>query len=387
MSLTSALNSVQSIFNNTGQQSSVVSTNIANVGNSDYVRRESSITTSLSGAQVVSISRAQETALLAQYLQSNAKDSAQQTLVTGLESLKSLVGGNDYETSPSTYLSAFQEALQTFATSPSSTTAALSAVTAAQDLANSLNTASDGVQSIRAEADAEIATQVSTLNTLLSQFEAANNAVKLATATGTDTSSALDEREKLLKQISSIVGVSSVVRNNNDMALYTSDGTVLFETVPRTVTFASTATYVAGTEGNAIYIDGVALDAGEGSTTSASGSLQALVQLRDEIAPTFQDQLDQIAKASFRSSRKPTAAPAHQGFSSGRRRRGHQEEHRRNPTTLPGLRPPSRSILPLSPAKAAMRRSCATERSAGSPISTPQETAASPTISTLSIRH
>ncbi|MGO7360461.1 hypothetical protein ACCS66_38445, partial [Rhizobium ruizarguesonis] len=47
-----------------------------------------------------------------------------------------------------------------------------SAVTAAQDLATSLNTASDGVQSIRTEADAEITTQFSTLNTLLSQFEA-----------------------------------------------------------------------------------------------------------------------------------------------------------------------------------------------------------------------
>ncbi|MBY5829552.1 flagellar hook-associated protein FlgK [Rhizobium leguminosarum] len=312
MSLTSALNSVQSIFNTTGQQSSVVSTNIANVGNSDYVRREASVTTSLSGAQVVSISRAQETALLAQYLQTNAKDSAQQTLVTGLESLKSLVGGNDYETSPSTYLTALQQALQTFATSPSSATSAQSAVTAAQDLANSLNTASDGVQSIRAEADAEIATQVSTLNTLLSQFEAANNAVKLATSTGTDTSSALDEREKLLKQISSIVGVTSTVRDNNDMALYTSDGTVLFETIPRTVTFASTATYVAGTDGNSIYIDGVALDAGEGSTTSASGSLQALLQLRDEIAPTFQAQLDEIAKSlvqSFSETDGSTSAP------------------------------------------------------------------------------
>ncbi|MGO6696822.1 flagellar hook-associated protein FlgK [Rhizobium johnstonii] len=312
MSLTSALNSVQSIFNTTGQQSSVISTNIANVGNSDYVRREASVTTSLSGAQVVSISRAQETALLGQYLQTNAKDSAQQTLVTGLESLKSLVGGNDYETSPSTYLTAFQQALQTFGTSPSSTTAAQSAVTAAQDLANSLNTASDGVQSIRAEADAEIATQVSTLNTLLSQFEAANNAVKLATSTGTDTSSALDEREKLLKQISSIVGVTSTVRDNNDMALYTSDGTVLFETIPRTVTFAPTATYVAGTEGNSIYIDGVALDAGEGSTTSAAGSLQALLQLRDEIAPTFQAQLDEIAKSLvqiFSETDGSTSAP------------------------------------------------------------------------------
>ncbi len=297
MSLASALNNVQSIFNTTALQSSVVSSNIANVSNSDYVKREATITTSLAGAQVVSISRAQETALLSQYLSSNSADSAQETLLTGLESLKSLVGGNDYETSPSTYLTAFQTALQTFSTTPSSTIAAQSAVTAAQDLANSLNTASDGVQQIREDADSDIATQVSSLNSLLSQFKTANDAVKLATATGTDTSSALDEREKLLKQISSIVGVTTEVRSNNDMALYTSDGTVLFETVPRTVTFVATATYTAGTEGNGVYIDGVALAAGEGSTTTAEGSLQALLQLRDEVAPTFQAQLDEIGKS------------------------------------------------------------------------------------------
>ncbi|WP_160006213.1 flagellar hook-associated protein FlgK [Rhizobium sp. 18055] len=297
MSLSSALNNVQSIFSTTALQSNVVSTNIANVGNADYSRREASVTTSLAGAQVVSISRAQETALLSQYVSSTSKDSAQQTLLSGLESLQSLMGGNDYETSPSTYLSAFQEALQTFSTTPSSTIAAQSAVTAAQDLANTLNTASDGVQSIRTEADSDIATQVSSLNTLLSQFETANDAVKLATATGTDTSSALDEREKLLKQISSIIGVTSEVRGNNDMALYTSDGTVLFDTIPRTVTFVATATYTAGTQGNGVYVDGVALDAGEGSTTTAEGSLQALLQLRDEVAPTFQAQLDEIAKA------------------------------------------------------------------------------------------
>ena len=297
MSLSSALNSVQSIFNTTGRQSSVVSTNIANVGNSDYVRREASVTTSLAGAQVVVVSRAQEDALLKQYLKSTAKDSAQQTLVSSLEELKSIVGGNDYETAPSTYLSAFSDALQTFGATPSSTVAAQAAVTAAQDLANSLNTASDAVQSVREDADAEMATQVDSLNSLLSQFEDANNAVKAATATGADTSSALDEREKLLKQISSIVGVSSAVRSNNDMALYTSDGTVLFETVPRTVTFKPTGTYVAGTEGNAVYIDGVALAAGNGTTTTASGSLQALLQVRDEIAPTFQAQLDEIAKS------------------------------------------------------------------------------------------
>ncbi|MBB3540212.1 flagellar hook-associated protein FlgK [Rhizobium sp. BK399] len=297
MSLTSALNTAQNIFNNTGTQSSVVSNNISNSSNSDYVRRQAMITTSLGGAQVVKISRAQEDALMRQWLKASAQDSGQQTLLGGLTDLKSIMGGNDYETSPANYLATFREKLQAFRTSPSSTIAAQSAVTAAQDVANSLNDATKSVQAVRQGADKEIATQVSTLNTLLAQFKTANDAVKSATATGGNPADALDERDKLLKQISSIVGVNAVHRDNGDMALYTTDGTVVFDTIPRTVTFVAQNTYTAQTKGNGVYIDGVLLGSGKGSTSTAQGSLQALLQVRDDIAPTFQSQLDEIAKS------------------------------------------------------------------------------------------
>ncbi len=297
MSLTSALNTAQSIFNNTGTQSSVVSNNISNSSNSDYVRRQAMISTSLNGAQVVKISRAQEDALMRQWLKASTQDSGQQTLLSGLTDLKSILGGNDYETAPATYLSVFQQKLQAFRTSPSSTIAAQGAITAAQDVTNSLNNASKSIQVVRQGADKEIATQVSTLNTLLAQFKTANDAVKSGTASGGVPADALDEREKLLKQISSIVGVNTVERSNGDMALYTTDGTIVFDTIPRKVTFAAQDTYTAQIKGNGVYIDGVALAGGKGSSTTSQGSLQALLQVRDEIAPTMQSQLDEIAKS------------------------------------------------------------------------------------------
>ncbi|QRM43063.1 flagellar hook-associated protein FlgK [Rhizobium sp. BG4] len=296
MSLTSALNTAQSIFNNTGTQSAIVSGNIANAGNKDYVRRQAMISTSLDGASVVKIDRAQEDALLRQYLASNSQDSAQQTLLNGLEDVKSVLGGNDYETSPSSYLAAFQQKLGAFQTSPNNAVAAQGAISAAQDLANSLNNATASVQNTRAAADKSIATQVDTLNSLLSQFETANNAVKNAVNTNSDPSDALDQRDKLLKQISSIVSVNPVSRSGNDMALYTADGVVLFDTVPRSVQFTPTPTYQASDKGNGVYIDGVALAMGQGGTTSGQGSLQALLQIRDDVAPKFQNQLDEIAK-------------------------------------------------------------------------------------------
>jgi flagellar hook-associated protein 1 FlgK len=266
MSLTSALNTAQSIFNNTGTQSSVVSNNISNSSNSDYVRRQAMISTSLNGAQVVKISRAQEDALMRQWLKASTQDSGQQTLLSGLTDLKSILGGNDYETAPATYLSVFQQKLQAFRTSPSSTIAAQGAITAAQDVANSLNNASKSIQVVRQGADKEIATQVATLNTLLAQFKTANDAVKSGLRVAMFQPMRWMNATRLLKQISSIVGVNAVDRNNGDMALYTADGTVVFDTIPRKVTFASQDTYTAQTQGNGVYIDGVSLTGGKGST-------------------------------------------------------------------------------------------------------------------------
>lgn len=297
MSLTSALNTAQSIFNNTGTQSSVVSNNIANAGNSDYVRRQAMITTSMDGAIVTKTARAQEDALFRQFLRASSQDAGQQRLYQGLEDIKATIGGNDYETAPSEYLGVLQEKLQAFGTSPSSMTAAQSVISAAQDVANNLNKSSASIQDIREKADKEIATTVGTLNTLLAQFKTANDAVKSATANGGDPNNALDQRDGLLKQISQIVGITTVTRDNNDVAIYTTaGGTPLFDVIPRDVTFDATDTYTATTVGNGIYVDGVKLEAGKGSTTTGQGSLQALLQIRDDIAPTYQNQLDEIAR-------------------------------------------------------------------------------------------
>ena len=297
MTLTQALNTANAIFNNTGKQSAVVSNNIANASNADYTRRQAMTTVSSDGATVVQIARSAEPSLQKQLLASTSADAAQQRLLTGLTDIQATIGGNDSESSPATYLSAFQDALQTYASSPSSNTTAQAAVTAAQDVANSLNQSSTAVQAIRTSADKEISTTVDTLNGLLQQFQTANDAVQSATASGADASDPLDQRDAVLKQISSIVGIKTVNRANGDMALYTSDGTTLFETIPRTVTFTPTNAYTAGATGNSVYIDGVALAPGTGANTTAKGTLQALLQVRDVEAPKYQSQLDEIGRS------------------------------------------------------------------------------------------
>lgn len=297
MSLSSALISAKSVFTTTGQQTALASKNIANVKNADYARRMAMLGTSLNGAQVLTIQRAQNDALLKQNVASISQASAQGTLFAGLQTLKSALGGNDYETAPSTYLASFRDALQTYAATPGNTTIAATVVSAAGDLVTSLNRTSAAVQDLRLDADKEIASSVTTLNGLLSDFETVNVAVQSALNTGGDAGDALDQRDKLLKQISEIVGISTVTRGSGDTVIYTTDGTVLFENKARQVTFTSTANFDAATTGNGIYVDGVPMKAGEGGNTSGQGSLSALLQLRDDIAPKFQEQLDETARA------------------------------------------------------------------------------------------
>jgi flagellar hook-associated protein 1 FlgK len=296
MSLSSAINTAQTIFNNTAAQTALISKNISNVSNADYSRRMAMLGTSGNGAQIVSIQRAQNDALMRQHTISISQSSAQQTLLTGLETIKSALGGNGYETSPSNYLKLFRDSLQTFASTPGNTSIAATTVSSAADLAKSLSKTSASVQDVRYQADKEIDASVKTLNGLLADFENANAAVQSATASGTDASDALDQRDKLLRQISDIVGISTVTRANNDTVIYTSDGTVLFENTARSVTFTATPGFGATTAGNAIYVDGVPLKPGTGANTSGEGKLSSLLQLRDTTAPKFQEQLDEIAR-------------------------------------------------------------------------------------------
>ncbi|ANK71420.1 MULTISPECIES: flagellar hook-associated protein FlgK [Ensifer] len=296
MSLSSAISIAQQAFSNTAQQTAIVSKNIANAGNADYSRRLALLGSTGNGAQVVSIYRAQNEALLKQSIASIGEASGQARLRDGLELLKSALGGNNYETAPSKLLSEFRNSLQTLASTPGNKTIAAAAVTSAQDLADSLNKTSAAVQNMREDADKEIALEVDKLNSLLADFERVNNEVKSATASGGDANDALDQRDKILKQISEIVGISTVTRGNNDTVIFTTDGTVLFENIPRQVTFAPTTTYDATVTGNKIFVDGVPIAPGSGADTTAKGKLASLVQLRDDIGPKFQSQLDEIAR-------------------------------------------------------------------------------------------
>lgn len=297
MSLTAAIRTAQSSLLNTALQTVVTSRNIAEASNENYSRRDALLVSSDSGARVVSILRATDKKLLWDGLQAYADSNAQSVISEGADRLQRLINGVDNTKSPSTLLASFEDALQLYSSDSSNTLLASNVIDYAKDLADGLNSSSIAIQSYRAEIDQDIELAVSELNDLLGKFKNVNDEIVQGTIVKADVNDALDERDALLKEISKYVSVSAVQRDHNDLALFTSQGVTLFETIPREVTFDPQTVYTPATVGNAIRIDGVPVIGGVGANSNSSGKLAAMVQMRDSVSVDMQSQLDEIARS------------------------------------------------------------------------------------------
>jgi flagellar hook-associated protein 1 FlgK len=306
MSLSSALSIINSAFVANAAQSAVISSNISNAGTKSYAREIANLATTASGGvEVASVGREANAALLEQVNMSTSAAAYQQALSGGLTTLANTVSDNSSATSssgatangnsPSAMLANVQSALETYDASPTSTSAAQGVVTAADDLAQSLNTGAAAVQSVRETADSDMASAVNTVNSLLTQFTSVNNAIVAGTATGADVSSAEDTRDSILTQLSQEIGISTVANSDGSTSIYTDSGVTLFQDTPSTVSFTPTATLADGVSGNAVTVDGVPITGATSPMPIQSGTLAGLANLRDVVAPQYGAQLDQIS--------------------------------------------------------------------------------------------
>jgi flagellar hook-associated protein 1 FlgK len=302
MSLATATNIAQSALNVVTAQTAVLSRNIANANDSSGASTKIANVTSVpgSGAEVVSITSAQNLTLFENVLNATSSSATQNAISSGLDQLEQTIGATSDATdaqSPATLLSSFTDALQTYESSPSDSSLADAAVSAASTLASSLNSATTTVQGVREQADADMSQSVTQINSLLQQFQTLNNQVVSGTATGADVTDALDGRNAVLTQLAQQIGITTVTSPNNSVNIYTDSGVTLFQGTARTVSFVPTTTYTAGTTGNAVTVDGVPITGSSTTMGIQSGALAGYANLRDSTAVTYQNQLDSIAGA------------------------------------------------------------------------------------------
>ncbi len=297
MNLTTATNIAQQALSTVSAESATVSRNINGVNIPGFSQKLANvISTYDGGSEVVSVTNAQNQALFGNVLGATSASATQAAISNGLTSLLSIVGEPGSDTSPAEQLSDLTNAIQQYEASPSSSSLATAAVTAAQKLAGTLNSATTTVQQVREQADTQMASSVSSINSLLTQFQNVNQQIVTGTATGADVTDLQDTRNSILTQLSQQIGITTSTGANGEMSVYTDSGVALDQggTVS-SVTFQPTQTYTAGTTGNAVYIDGIPVTGSSSTMPIQSGALAGLATLRDDVTVTYQAQLDQTA--------------------------------------------------------------------------------------------
>jgi flagellar hook-associated protein 1 len=298
MGLSSATITTKTALATVSAETAVISRNISGVNTSGFSLKTANVVTSQNGgATVVSVTNAQNQALFDSVLSATSSSAAQSAITNGLTTLQSSIGDTSSTTSPSAQLSDLTDALQSYEASPSDSSLAASVVDAASSLATTLNNATTTVQQLREQTDQQMASSVSSINSLLTQFQSVNSQIVSGTATGSDVSDLEDTRNSILTQLSQQIGISTTSTADGGMSIYTDSGVTLFQGgIASTVTFQATSTYTASTTGNAVYVNGVAITGSSATMTIQSGAQAGLADLRDNVTVTYQAQLDQTAQ-------------------------------------------------------------------------------------------
>ncbi|MDE2361494.1 MAG: flagellar hook-associated protein FlgK [Hyphomicrobiales bacterium] len=297
MSLQTALYAARSALAVNSTQTSTVSRNIAGINQSGYARRLVLVETNGTEVQSAGVDRATDLALRNAMLAATSSSSADSAINSALTSLQQSVGDPSSGTSPASLISGLNSALVQAAASPQNPASLGAAVDAAKSLAGALNSASAQVQSTRTLADAAMSQSVSTINSLLQKFSAANNSIVAGEKSGADVSDALDRRDALLTSLAQQIGIKTVSGPGGDTAIYTDNGATLFQGgAAREVSMTPTTTLSPGVAGNAVYVDGAPITGKGAGAPLQGGALAGLSTIRDVTSQTYQTQLDEIAR-------------------------------------------------------------------------------------------
>lgn len=168
----------------------------------------------------------------------------------------------------------------------------------AERIATKFNAIGDRVQQLRQEADSALGTDITALNAQLQKVADLNKDIQKQTLLGTPPFALIDERERVISDIATLLPVQEIARENNRVMLVSQRGEVLVDLdaaefgFTATPGFGATDTRGSGTL-SAIWLNGREL--GEGDRTLSEGRLGANLTVRDDLGPQAQDMLDTIA--------------------------------------------------------------------------------------------
>jgi len=289
----------------------LVSSNVANVETPGYVRKsvnqvQTTTGTGSAGVTVTGVNRELDVYVQKQVLTETSGASYASTLANALQRLQGIYGDPSSDTTLEAAFNQLTAALQALSTTSDSPAARTTAVNAAQSLAQMLNSASAGIQSLRADAESSIKSSVDAANNAMKQIATINN--QLLGTTGDDAAAAslLDQRDQYVAQLSQLMDIRVITNDRNQVTVFTNSGVQLVGSEAATISFDAQGTVTPNTtwssDPSKSTLGTLTLTFPHGgdidliaTNSIRSGSIAANLQLRDQTLVQAQAQIDQLA--------------------------------------------------------------------------------------------
>lgn len=292
-------------------QAQLIANNIANASTPGYVRRTMPRSEAITnhegqGVAIGVTQRAGDALLEASSRAANSDQGYGKAMTTGLSAYVQTVGQPSSSQSLPSMLGAFQSAMTALSSTPADAVTQSQAVSAAQDLTDTIHGLDAAVSTARVNADLAVSQDVDSVNSSLNELAKVESDYARAAARGDSTATYEDQRATILSDLAAKLPVRTFGSGPNSLIVKTDQGTTLFDSGKvHALVFAHTPSMGStGTGGlSSVTVDGQVL------RSSQTGSIAANLQLRDTTLPRYGQMLDQIAgnlAANFQSA-DPTA--------------------------------------------------------------------------------
>jgi flagellar hook-associated protein 1 FlgK len=327
MSLGSALATAMSGLHANQASLSIVSSNIANAQTPGYVTRSVNQIETITGDTGASVSVTGVNRELNQFIQTQLRSETSggayaDQMASVLTQLQSVYGTPGAAGSLETAYTNFTNALQSLSTNSGSSSAQISTLSAAQTLAQQLNSATQGIQTLRTNAEQDLSISVGQANAAMTQIAHLNSQLQGMSSTDPAAATLMDQRDSAIDQLSQLMDIRVSTDNTNKTSVYTTNGVELVGAQASTLNFNSQGSLTANSQWNSDptksstgtltikLANGASIDM-VGTNSIGSGQIAADLTLRDKTLVQAQAQVDQLAASmSSALSDKTTAGTA-----------------------------------------------------------------------------
>jgi flagellar hook-associated protein 1 len=324
MSIAQALNSATSGLKVAQQAMALVASNVANAQTPGYIRK-SLQTTSISANDVSSTVRvAAVHRELDEYLQKQLRVESAGGAYADLRStfyqrLQAIYGDPNSSSSLESVFTNFTNAIQTLVTSPDSAAARSVVLSNSQVLAQTLNSVTEDLQSLRSDAENGIADAVATANFAMQKISELNGQLGGRSIVTASDAALADQRDVYIDQLSELMDIRVIKSDQGELNVFTNSGVQLVGTGAATLEFNAHGTVTAASQWDAdptvSTLGTLSLVTPNGGSVDLitnhslrSGKIAAYLEMRDNILVEAQSQLDGLAAVMAQALSDDTVA-------------------------------------------------------------------------------